>query len=598
MAAYSSSINTSNLTTPGGQFISDKVTKLINEKKSAREFQVRKHTDWNENYELYRNKVKTNRLTQRQAANIPLMKETIKTILSKIDDAPEVSWKEKSGDEMKEIIYQEMWDSMFKRENLNLKDIQDKKNVLLYGISTKKLNLYEKGICTDILDVFDVVYDPLTNPLDVETARYIVHQNIFKPLRDILVDDRYTREGKAQLKRWLATDKGIVQSSKNKEAWERSVERLRSMGVQNEKFSLFAGGDVLVNLNEHFTQLWNNKLKKFERHVVVIADDSIELSDELLVDCIGIEEWPFEFWSEDSETNDIYPDSVADLVRTPNKVINVWFSQQVESRTLSNFGMHWYDATIQGYTPQTYEPGPGRMLPAPGDPNKTIMPVAINGLDDTLNAINFVTNIVERGTGATAIEKGQTEQGIQTLGEIQILAGKAQERAKTSSKYYKDSWYRLAVKWDKMMQANKFDKMTLYKTGIGGKMYEKVVYNADWKSKAGYDPTVASSSEQEADDLKSIQKFGYVAAQSPENQVLKSILQQRSLKILDLTPAELKDVKEEQDRLSQVAMQPPPMNPTQPTDAAPQQAAQSSQDPAMTASIQDSLQQIGQLMGS
>ena len=98
--------------------LDDKMLKLLNEKKSARDFQLHKHEDWNENYELYRNKVKTNRLTQRQAVNIPLMKETIKTLISKSDDAPNVDWKEKSGDQMKELIYQEIWDNNFKHNKI------------------------------------------------------------------------------------------------------------------------------------------------------------------------------------------------------------------------------------------------------------------------------------------------------------------------------------------------------------------------------------------------------------------------------------------------------------------------------------------------
>ena len=558
-----------------------KIAKLLNEKKSAREFQVRKHIDWNDNYELYRNKVKTNRLTQRQAVNIPLMKETIKTLLSKVDDAPSVEWKENAGDETKEIIYQEIWDSNYREQNLELKDILDKKSVFLYGTSTKKLNLHKKGVSIEILDPFDVVYDPLTKPLDVETARFIVHQNIFRTLREILVDPRYSREGKSALKIWAATDRGVIQSGKNKEAWEKAQERLRAMGVQQEKFALFAGGDVVVNLTEHFTELWNSEKKKFERHVVVYADDTIELSDDLLVDLIGIEEWPFEFWGDDPETNDIYPDGVADLIRTPNKILNIWFSQLVENRTIQNFQMHWFDATVQGYQPQTYEPGPGRMLPAPGDPSKTIMPVQINGLDETFTAIEFLTNIVERGTGATALEKGQPEQGVQTLGEVQILVGKATERAKTMAKFYRASWYRLAKKWDKMMQANSFPKMSLFKKSTSGKLFEKTVYNADWKSDAGYEPTVASSSEQEAEDVKSLQKFAVVMAQFPNNNALKKILQARQLKILDLTPTELEEIK--QDEIAQAkAQQVQPIDPNQ----------QKKEAEEITASINDSLQSL------
>lgn len=561
-----------------------KMTKLLNEKKSAREIQIHKHSDWDDNNELYRNKVKTNRLTQRQAVNIPLMKETIKTILSKMDDAPSVKWQEKSGDQMKELIYQEIWEDNFKKNKLELVDILDKKNVLMYGISTKMLNLGDNCIDIKVLDTYDVVFDPLMDPLDIETARFIIRQNIFRSLREILVDSRYTQAGKDKLKDWLASDKGIIQSGKNKEEWEKKNERLRAMGIQNDQFALFSGGDVIVSLTEHYTNIWNKKLKKFERHVVVYADDTIELCDDLLKDCIGIELWPLEIWSDDPETNDIYPDSVADLVRTPNKILNVWFSQQIENRTLQNFQMHWFDSTLEGYSPQTYEPGPGRMLPAPGDPSKTIMPVQINGLDETMTAIDFVTRIVERGSGATALEKGTPENGMQTLGEVQILVGKATERAKTTTKFYHNSWYNTAKKWDAMMQANDFKMIPLYKTGIDGKVYKKEVTSKDWNSEAGYEPVVASSSEQESDEIKSIQKFTVVMQQFPNNMALRRILQSRELKTLDLSVQELKEIEDEEKKLQLQAQNQPTQGQQQP-----------SVDQATSNGLQNAMQQLTQM---
>lgn len=585
--AYAPSTPTPGVSTPStivqgattdhtGAPVSDKLQKLLLEKKAARDFQLRKHADWNDNYELYRGRVKTNRLTQRQTVMIPLMKETIKTLMSKVDDPPNVIWREKSGDQMKELIYQEMWDEMYRSENLELKDVIDKKNVFITGLSSKKLNLYEKGVCIDIMDSFDVCYDPKMLPFDVESATFIVHQNIFRPAREIIADKRYSQSGKDQLKNYLLSPAGLVQSGKNKEEWEKRQERLKTMGLGSDKFGTFAGGDVLVNLSEHFTEMWDEKKKKFVRHVVVYADDRIELSDDLLVDCIGIDLWPFDTWSEDPETNDIYPDGVADLVRTPNKILNIWFSQQVENRTLQNFQMHWFDATVQGYQPQTYEPGPGRMLPAPGDPNKTIMPVEINGLDETFKAMDYLVNMVERGTGATAIEKGEPEQGAQTLGEVQILVGRAGERAKMMAKFYKASWYRTAKKWDAMMQANSFPKKKLYRTGADGKVYEKVVYDSDWHSKAGYEPTVESSSEQDADMVSSIQKFGFVMQQSPMNTALKKIALGRELKLLDLTPAELAEIKREEER---IAAMPVTMGPNGEPIAMPEAPMPSNQQP-------------------
>lgn len=521
---------------------SDLITKLVAEKKSGDDLQVRKHDDWNENYELYRNKVKTNRLTQRQAVNIPLMKETIKTLLSKIDEPPNVDWKEMGGDMDKQIIFQEIWDTSVKDNKLELIDILDKKNVLLYGLSAKKLNICENGVEVSILDTYDIVYDPLMNVSDIETARFVIHKNIFKTVRDIIADDRYTTEGKNALKIWTDSDVGIVQGGKNKEEWEKKMERLITMGVNSGDFPLYAGGDVLVNLTEHYTTIWNGK--KFERRVVVYADDQIELLNESLMDLIGVEFWPFVVWSEDPETNDIYPDSVADLVRTPNKVLNVWFSQMIENRTLKNFQMHWF-SPADGYVPQTYTPGPGVMLPAPpgDDINKVIKPVEINGLDDTMLAIQNLTQIVERATGATAIDKGESQQGQQTLGEIQILVGKSMERAIGMAKFYRMAWYELCTKWAAMMDANAPKVLSLYKTSKTGKIYAKKLFSADWKSKDGYQPVISSTSEQETESIKSIQKFMFLLGQFPNNMALKKIAQKRMLESVDLSPEEQRQVE-------------------------------------------------------
>lgn len=524
--------------------------RLKTEKKSARELQDRKHEDWNDNYWLYRNKVKTNRLTQRQAVNIPLMKETIKTLLSKIDDPPTVEWKERGGDEQKELFYQEIWNYQSKNNKLELVDVLDKKNVLLYGLSVKKLNINDEGVTISVLDPYDILLDPLMNSWDLDSSRFLIHQNIFKNVREILTDDKYTSEGKHDLKIWADSAPGITQANVNKEEWEKKMERLRGMGIQNSEFAYFAGGDRLVNLTEHYSKVWNGK--EFERRVIVYADDTIELLNEKLEDLIGVDFWPFTVWSEDPEINEIYPDSVADLIRTPNKVLNVWMSQLIENRTLKNFQMHWF-LPSQGYTSQTYTPGPGVMLPAPpgDDINKVIKPVEISGLDDTLTAIQSVIQLTERGSGATAIQKGQPEQGVQTLGEVQILLGQATERATAMTKFYRMAWEELATKWDKIMHANAPKIINLFKVSRNGTIYPKVVYIGDWKSKQGYEPIVRSSSEQETSAVKGIEKFQFILGQFPNNPALRKIAQKRMLELVDLTPTELNEIQDAEKQAEQ-----------------------------------------------
>lgn len=530
--------------------------RFVAEKKSAIELRERKHEDWDENYELYRNKVKTNRLTQRQAVNIPLMKETIKTLLSRIDEPPEVEWKELAGDEQKELIYQEVWNDQGKRNKFELVDIIDKKSVLLYGISSRKLNIEKDGVSVSVLDPYDIAFDPLMTAWDLESARFIIQSNIFRTVREILADDRYTDAGKEEIKVWATAPEGITSSEENRKRWEEKMERMKSMGLDHGDFPLFAGGDRIINLTEHYTRVWDTKTKKFIKRVIVYADDKIELLNETLDDLLGVDFWPFVVWSEDPETNDIYPDSVADLVRTPNKVLNVWFSQMIENRTLKNFQMHWF-LPSQGYTPQTYTPGPGVMLPAPPgeDINKVIKPVEISGLDDTLESISALTNIVERGTGATAIEKGQGEQGTQTLGEINILVGKASERATAMAKFYRMAWYELAWKWNRLMHANAPKMLKLYKISKSGKAFPKTVLKGDWVSEAGYEPQVTSTSERESESIKTIQKFMFVKSQSPNNLALKKISLKRQLESLDLSPEELKQVEDGEEQAEQLALQ-------------------------------------------
>lgn len=540
---------------------SEQVVALSKEKLAAREFQKRRHEDWNDNYELNRNIVKTNRLTQRQAVNVPLMKETLKTILSNIDDPPTVDWKELSGDRQKELFMTERWNYDYDSCNLEGVDIQDKKTVLLYGRSFKKLNYVNGEFGCEAMDIYDVVIDPLTNPLDIETARFLIHQNIFRSVREIIADERYEQSAKDEMAKYLQSSQAIMQSGLNKEANDQKNERIKATGTDESQLQLFAASDLVVNISEHYRKEWERKEKKWCWYVYTYANDSVMLLSEKLEDLLGINFLPFVCWGDDLETQDFWSDGIADLVRTPNKIVNVWFSQMVENRTLKNFNMHWYDASISGYVPQTYEPGAGRMLPAPGDPNKTIMPVNTSGLEDTMTMIDFITKLVESGSAATATEKGTGESKQTTLGEIQILVGKAMERTMSMAKFYRRSWKEFCMKWERIINANDTKDRTFYKTSSNGDIWEKQVQPSDWKSDAGYKAKITSSSEQEQNDIKSIQKWIFIKNQFPNNPAVNKIAQKRMLQIVDLTPEELKEVEGSETQVQQQVTQPVQPNP-------------------------------------
>ena len=112
------------------------------------------------------------------------------------------------------------------------------------------------------------------------------------------------------------------------------------------------------------------------------------------------------------------------------------------------------------------------------------------------------------------------------------------------------------------MQANARGSQKLYKTGKSGKIYVKTVMRGDWTSTAGYQPTVMSSSEQEHESVKGIQKFQFLLAMFPNNAALRKIAQKRSLEIVDLSADELKQVQDAEDQAQTMAQQ--PAQPVQP----------------------------------
>src|SRR5229473_6080564 len=85
------------------------VNKLRNYKISAFNWQFRRHDQWRENYELYRDTVIVNRLTQRQSVNIPLLKGIIRTLLSKFKSKLDLVFEDLGGDKQKDIFKNEYW---------------------------------------------------------------------------------------------------------------------------------------------------------------------------------------------------------------------------------------------------------------------------------------------------------------------------------------------------------------------------------------------------------------------------------------------------------------------------------------------------------
>lgn len=517
--------------------------------------QERRHNDWKENYTLYRNKQELNRLTQRQSVGIPLMKETIKTIISKTDEPIDCVFEENSGDKQKEIFKNEFWKWNLEVEKMSNKDIADKKQVLLYGISDIKLNLGPDRVTFEVLEPYDIILDRYADPLDYDnTASYLAHINIFRTIGQLKQNTFYDQKVVDEIELEYATAQGLIKNQDdNPKQFLDKVERMSDIGLDDAISPMT--GEAIITLRESMIKILDDN-DELHWHVRITHNEKVLLFKPLM-ECMGIDFLPHVVWSEDIEKTDIYPDGVGDIVRTPNKVLNSWISQLVENRTLRNFGMQFYDATAsENFMPQSYEPTPWGWYGVPGDPNKVIKKVDVPDLSESLDEIQFLVTSVERATASTSTEKGVKEQGQITLGQIKIMNDNATERITSFSKFYRQARKELAEKWCKIVEANTdyLEPVKLWKKSRSGKLYEQTVKPSDWKSDIGWAVKITSSSEQMKKNTETIQKLVGIKSQFGNNMALKKILDKKLLEVGELTPEEIQEVIAEEEQNAKNAM--------------------------------------------
>jgi hypothetical protein len=147
---------------------------------------------------------------------------------------------------------------------------------------------------------------------------------------------------------------------------QRKNEKMVALGLVDVNNPVL--GETYVELTMHF--LWRDGEKDAEKQMMakqiflyIEADNHCILLKKPLEDVIGVTKdhfwrthFPYNSWADDIDMQDFWTDGVADIVRTPNKVLNAWFSQMVENRTLRNLNMQVYDGTKEGFTPSTYNP--------------------------------------------------------------------------------------------------------------------------------------------------------------------------------------------------------------------------------------------------
>lgn len=532
--------------------ISQELQSLINNKESGYNYRRRRQEEWLENYTLYRDKVRVNRLTQRQSVNIPLMKQTIRTLLKDVDDMPVLFYENLDNDKEKEVFLNEFWKIVSIENRFELQDIVDKRQVFLYGRSFSQMQVIDGKVKLTIQDPQDILVDRYMDPTDLHSSRFLIHTHIYLPLSDLEKNPDYDQKKVKALKKWYSTRMGLIKVAENQKMAAEKNRKLQDMGVPDIHDPVL--GEATVELALHFVHDTREDSEDEELFLKVEVDDRQIIMNKPLEEIIGKtkDNWwqnhfPYETWADDLERQDFWSDGIADMVRTPNKVLNSFFSQLIENRTLRNYGMHYYDSTVESFQPQSFQPVPWGWYGLPGKPSEILQKVDIPDLSESIDEMEYITKVIEKASGATATQQGaQVERQI-TLGEVKLALGEAKERIKGMSKFYTQAWKDRGQAFLKLIEASasQIDAVTVYKKGrITSDIFQKEIEPNDWMTKSGYVTRVWSMDEKKTENAESIEKLNAVMVIMPDNPKLKEVFSRKMLEFADLEPEEINDIME------------------------------------------------------
>lgn len=549
---------------------------LLNIKEEGFNYRERREEDWRENYELYRDKVTINRLTQRQSVNLPLMKTTLRTLLKDIDDMPVILFQNLDNDKQAELFQNEYWNITLENNNAEIQDIVDKKQDFFFGRTFDSWQVEDGKIVFDIEDTEDILVSRFSNPYDIDSGRSLTHLHVFKPLSSLKRNPDFDQDEVRKLELYFESELGIIKAQDNENSLQQKNKKMADMGVPDADDPVL--GETYVELTYYYVyrdegEKWvdNTDGKTYEVDaeqifVYVEAEEQTILMKKPQEKIIGVTKdhfWRNHFrynsWGDDVDKQDFWTDGIADIVRVPNKVMNSWFSQLVENRTLRNFGMHYYDSSIkaEGFVPSTFNPVPWGWYPVPGKPSEVLQKVDIPDLSESLDEMQYVEGMIEKATGATATQQGSVQPQDRTLGEVQLAQNEAKARTQGLSKFYTKCWEQRALKFLKLIEAaaDKLDAVKIYKEGKNSdNVFEREISPKDWMTKSGYKVKIWSQDEKKANDTDALNKINQAVLFMPDNPKLKEVQQRKLLEFADLKPEEITAIMDYERKKQEMLM--------------------------------------------
>ena len=519
------------------------ITQIQGEYNNAIEYRRPRINDWHANEDmLYGKKPVT--LSKRSNIDLRLMKGLEDTLLAKIKNPPIVKYERvEEADVIKARKVTALWEleSSPTHQDWSYKDLLEKKLSLPSGRAIKKI--FSQGEpykhVRETVDHYDFLIDPLAGGYDIEKARYLGQDNIFKSKYDLEDNETYNQTRVKELLESTNQNESDVIDNEHSE----KQNRFAVLGLNPNDYN--AQADGLYKLIE-----WYTTINGVRYYFLVSLSKKVIIKKRLLEDMVGIFEedgkplWPFSSWAYYPDMFNFWSPSPMDIVRENFQTRNIVINQAIDNNEAKNKPMKSYDPDTYKY-PELLEYEPDRLIPTANgkDPKTGLYIHETASIYDPKVLNEMLEDIAAKVTGITPAGQG-VEEKDQKVG---IYFGNQQETASRNGLF--DLSY---------SRSNSRDAL-LYLNGLKYKLDEEIAVKmigengAEWdklrKEDLGeFDITITGGSAQsQLDAMKAKQKSEFIDKNIGNvliNQ--KALIEQQAL-ISGFTPDEIKKLLSKED---------------------------------------------------
>ena len=487
----------------------DIILQVEREYQNSLEYRRPRIKDWHANEDmLYGRKPIT--LSKRSNIDLRLMKGFEDTLLSKIKEPLTIKFgptEDADTRKARKVTALFELETSPAKQNWRYKDLLGKKLALPSGRCISKVYATAKPYKhhRDPIDHYDFLIDPLAGGYDIELARYLGQDNIFKSRYDLQNNKSYD---KARVKELIeSTSESDTDVTDNQ--YKEKQNRLAVIGLNGSDYN--AQKDGLFKLLEWYTTINGKRwyiLCSLDKKIIIKRKPWEEMTkaDEES----GLPLWPFSSWAYYPDLFNFWSQSPMDSVREIFQTRNIVINQAIDNNEAKNKPMKSFDPKV--YTNSAlleYEPDRNIPVASGQDPKTGLFIHETADIYDPKLLNDVLEDIASKVTGVTPASQG-VAQGSQKVG---IYYGDQQEVANRMS-LFEESYFMADIHSAQLYLNGLLDKLdedrAVKMIGTNGVEWDKLK-----KEDLGqYDIMISGGSTQEKlDAIKMKQKADFVTRQ-------------------------------------------------------------------------------------